>query len=75
MRSFWRLTGAALELLAEHEQLHLVVDGQHTGTGDTTEDVGTSTLEERAHTLLGDDLSAGVDGGLVLDGLACVIRI
>lgn len=64
-----RLAGATLELLAEHEQLRLVVDGQHTGTGDTTENVGTSTLEERAHTLLSNDLLRGVDGRLVLDGL------
>lgn len=59
----------ALELLAEHEQLHLVVDGQHTSTGDTTKDVGTGTLEERLDTLLGDDLLEGIDGRLVLDGL------
>ncbi len=65
----WRLTRATLELLAEHEQLGLVVDGEHTGTGDTTENVGTCTLEERLDTFLGDDLAAGVDGGLVLDGL------
>jgi hypothetical protein len=64
-----RLARATLEGLAEEEQLDLVVDGQHTGTSDTTEDVGTSTLEERADTLLGDDLLGGVDGGLVLDGL------
>ena len=58
-----------LELLPEHEQLGLVVDGEHTGTGDTTEDVGAGTLEERPGALLGDDLSGGVDGRLVLDGL------
>lgn len=57
------------EFLAEHEQLHLVVDGQHTSTGNTTEDVGTGTLEERLDTLLGDDLLEGIDGRLVLDGL------
>jgi len=34
----------------------LIVDGEHTSTGDTTEDVGTSTLEERLDTLSGDDL-------------------
>ena len=59
----------ALEFLAEHEQLHLVVDGEHTGTSDTTENVGTSPLEERAHTLGGNDLATGIDGGLVFDGL------
>lgn len=58
-----------LEGLAEHEELGLVVDGQDTGTGNTTEDVGTSTLEERLDTLAGDDLATSVDGRLVLDGL------
>ena len=60
-----------LEGLAEHEHLGLVVDGQDTSTGNTTEDVGTSTLEERLDTLLGDDLATSVDGRLVLDGLEC----
>lgn len=64
-----RLTGTTLELLAEHEQLGLVVDGQHTGTGNTTENVGTSTLEERADTLSGDDLAGSIHGTVVLDGL------
>lgn len=58
-----------LEGLAEHEELDLVVDGQDTSTGNTTEDVGTSTLEERLDTLLGDDLAGSVDGRVVLDGL------
>jgi len=40
------LARATLELLSEEEQLDLVVDGEHTSTGDTTEDVGTGTLEE-----------------------------
>jgi hypothetical protein len=60
---------SALELLAEHEQLDLVVDREHTSTGDTTEDVGTSTLEERLGSLLGDDLSGSIEGRLVLDRL------
>ena len=58
-----------LEGLAVHEELGLVVDGQDTGTGNTTEDVGTSTLEEGLDTLAGDDLATSVDGRLVLDGL------
>lgn len=41
-----RLTRSTLEFLAEHEELSLVVDGEHTSTGDTTEDVGTGTLEQ-----------------------------
>lgn len=58
-----------LEGLAEHQDLHLIVDGQHTSTGDTTENVGTSTLEERSETLLGNDLATSIEGRLVLDGL------
>jgi hypothetical protein len=58
-----------LELLAEQDELDLVVDGEHTGTGNTTEDVGTSTLEERLNTLSGDDLAGSIESGLVLDGL------
>jgi hypothetical protein len=57
------------EGLAEEDQLHLIVDGQDTGTGNTTENVGTCTLEERLNTLLGDDLAGGIHGSLVLDGL------
>ena len=64
-----RLTGSTLVLLAEDDELGLVVDGQDTGTGNTTEDVGSGTLEERLDTLLGDDLATSVDGRLVLDGL------
>jgi len=41
-----RLAGSTLEGLAEHEQLYLIVDGEHTGTSNTSEDVGTSALEE-----------------------------
>lgn len=63
------LAGAALEGLAEEEELELIVDGQHTSTGDTTQDVGTGTLEEGLDTLLGNDLLEGIGGGLVLDGL------
>jgi hypothetical protein len=64
-----RLTGSTLELLAEEDKLDLVVDGEHTSTGDTTEDVGTSTLEERLNTLSSDDLATGIEGRLVLDSL------
>ncbi|KAG9966922.1 ADP,ATP carrier protein, partial [Aureobasidium melanogenum] len=63
------LTGTTLELLAEEDELDLVVDGQDTSTGNTTEDVGTSTLEERLDTLSGDDLAGSVEGTVVLDGL------
>lgn len=58
-----------LEGLAEKEDLELVVDREHTSTGDTTEDVGTGTLEERLDTLAGDNLLGGIERVLVLDGL------
>lgn len=58
-----------LEGLSEEEELGLVVDGQDTGTGNTTEDVGTSTLEEGLDALLGEDLAGGIERGRVLDGL------
>src|SRR5690348_7241199 len=63
------LAGATLEGLAEHEDLELVIDGQDTSTGNTTENVGTGTLEERLDTLLGNDLLESIKGRLVLDGL------
>lgn len=63
------LAGATLEGLAEHEDLELVIDRQDTSAGNTTEDVGTGTLEERLDTLLGNDLLESIEGRLVLDGL------
>jgi len=62
-----RLAGAALEGLAEEQELELVVDGQYTSTGNTTEDVGTGTLEEGPDALLGNDLRGAVNGALVVD--------
>lgn len=59
------------EGLAEEEELGLVVDGEHTSTGDTTEDVSTGTLEEGSDTLLGEDLSGSIDRRGVLNGLLC----
>ena len=64
-----RLTRSTLELLAEHDELNLVVDGEHTSTGNTTKDVGTGTLEERSDTLSSDDLATGIERRRVLDGL------
>lgn len=63
------LARSTLEGLAEHDELELVVDRQHTSTGDTAENVGTGTTEERLDTLLGDDLLEGVERAAVLDGL------
>jgi len=51
-----------------------VIDGQDTSTGDTTENVGTSTLEERSDTLSSHDLSGSIEGALVLDGLEFLVR-
>lgn len=64
-----RLAGTTLEGLSEEEELELIVDGQHTSTGDTTENVGTSTLEQGLDALLGNDLAESVEGRGVLDGL------
>jgi len=56
--------------LAEHNLLELVVEGQHTSTGNTTENVGTSTLEQRLGTFLCDNLGSCVEHGLVVYGRA-----
>ena len=68
-----RLARSTLEGLAEHEQLDLVIDGEHTGTSDTTENVGTSTLEQRSNTLSSNNLATGIHGRLVLDGLIKIL--
>ena len=70
-----RLAGATLELLAEEEELNLVVDGQHTSASDATQDIGTGTLEKGANTFSGNDLVEGIEGGLVLDGLVEMISV
>jgi hypothetical protein len=64
-----RLAGTALEGFSEEEQLNLIVDGEHTGTGNTTENVGTSTLEEGSDTFSGEDLASGIERTIVFDGL------
>ena len=68
-RKFDSLAGAALEGLSEHEELGLIVDREHTGTGNTTENVGTSALEQRSHTFSCDDLATGIHRRFVLHGL------
>lgn len=62
-----------LEGLAEHEELDLVVDGKHTSTSNTTEDVSTSTLEEGSDTLLGGNLFGSIEGRRVLNGLEEIV--
>jgi len=64
-----RLARAALEGLSEEENLELIIDGQDTSSGHTTENVGTGTLEEGHNTFLLDDLGACIERALVLDGL------
>ena len=63
------LAGSTLEGLAEHQELQLVVDGEHTGTSDTTENVGSGTLEQGHDTVLGNNLATSIEGALVLDSL------
>jgi hypothetical protein len=63
------LTRSTLVGLAEEKELSLIVERQDTSTGNTTENVGTSTLEERLDTFLGDDLAGSIEGTVVLDGL------
>ena len=53
--------------LAEEDLLELVVERQDTSASNTTEDVGTCTLEERLDTLLGDDLRPSIEHGLVVN--------
>jgi len=53
--------------LAEHQLLELVVQRQDTSTGNTTENVGTGTLEEGLDTFSLDDLRTGVHHVLVVD--------
>lgn len=69
LRESKHLAGSTLEGLSEEEELELIVDGQDTSTGDTTENVGTSTLEQGLDTLLSNDLLEGIEGRVVLDGL------
>jgi hypothetical protein len=42
--------------LAEQDFLQLVVEGEHTSTGNTTEDIGTCSLEQGLCAFLGNDL-------------------
>jgi hypothetical protein len=63
------LSRSTLEGLAEHEELNLIVDGEHTSTGDTTQNVSTSTLEEGSEALSSHDLTSSIEGTLVFNGL------
>jgi len=48
--------------------LHDIGTGEHTGTGDTTEDISSGTLHERHEALVLDHLHTAVQTVLVLDG-------
>jgi len=61
------LTGSARVDLAEHNLLKLVIQGEHTSTGNTTEDIGTSTLEQRFGTFLGNNLGTSIKHRLIVD--------
>lgn len=63
------LTGSTFEGLAKQKKLGLVIDGKHTSTSNTTENVGTRTLEKRLDTFFSDDLASSVQRGLVLHSL------
>lgn len=68
-----RLAGAlpvaTAKLLTKDNDLHGVVAGQHAGTGDSTQDVGTCTLEHGGHALLGQNLASTMQRRAVLDCL------
>jgi hypothetical protein len=69
LAGYWKLTEEAYGVdFTEDELLEFVVHGQDTGTGNTSQDVGTCTFEERLNTLLGNDLGTSVEHGLVVDG-------
>ena len=63
------LTRSALEFLAEEKELNLIVDGENTGTSDTSQNVGACALEQRPDALLGNDLASSVHRGRVFDSL------
>ncbi len=50
------------------ERLELVETSQDTSAGNTTQDIGTSTLHQGHETLALDDFDGAVDGAIVLDG-------
>lgn len=82
MRSWTSVKTVSRRFREKAGRIHTIVDGQHTGTSDTTEDVGTSTLEEGSDTLSSHDLLGSVEGALVLDSLqisrldcACGLRL
>lgn len=56
-----------LVLLTEHPDLEEIITRQDTSTGNSTEDVSTSTLEERLSTFLGNNLTESVERRVILD--------
>jgi len=58
-----------LELLTEEDNLQLVVHGDNTSTGNTSQDVSTATLEQGSNTLSGNNLLETVESTVVLNSL------
>ncbi|KAH3658860.1 hypothetical protein OGATHE_006586 [Ogataea polymorpha] len=57
------------ELLTEQDHLQLVVHGDNTSRGNTSQDVSTATLEQGSDTLSSNNLGESVESALVLNGL------
>jgi len=64
------LTASITEFLSEDEDLQLIITSQDTSTGNGTENIGTSTLEEGFNTFLFDDHIEGLEGARVLNSLS-----
>ena len=62
-----KVVGRRLAAHLDVEGLDFVGTGEDTSTGNTTEDVGTSTLHQGHETLSLDNLDTAVQGGLVVD--------
>ena len=69
------LTRTSRELLSEQEELDLIVTGNGTSTGNSTENVGTSTLEQGLVSFLLQDFSSALQGRRVLDGFTRSLQI
>lgn len=55
VKDFTNRSLSASKLFAEHEHLELIVKSKDTCSGNTSQNVGTSTLEERKETFLSHD--------------------
>ena len=57
-----------LQSVLDVESLELVGTGEHTGSGNSSEDVGASSLHQGHEPFVLQDLREAVQGALVLDG-------